>query len=449
MKHITEVLTAQQRMKRAMILSRNRSKIERARERSRGRLADAKKIVERAMRLARKIVRTRVVGERGERYEELSTAEKVEIDKVMQKRKDAVKKVALRLIQNVRKKEFERYKSFYAGKQLDHLHSESVQEQNTEMLLEQMIGAAQHLLITEQDSIRLQRTFGTNDDFDLYKNYFVESLALEDNDSDMAMFRVSLLEDLDKWFKEKWVRVDTKGNIKGDCAREEGEGKPKCLPFDRARGMSKEDRATAARRKRRQDPDVDRPGTGNEPINVATESLIVEKNAPKDPKLWARAKAWAKSTYDVYPSAYANGGAVRWYNKRGGKWKKISEDVLIEAQAKRRAGVNYSRSSAFVNLDPIGKGSTIARKQRQGRSRLSGGVPGGRVILGASRVVNARTGLVTKRGISDNRRKVLQIRRAGVIAANMRKAGGGVQRQYTPERSGRSRIRTVAPRARG
>lgn len=333
MQHVTEVLSVQQRIKRAMILSRNRSKIERARERSRARLADAKKIVERAMRLARKIVRTRVVGERGERYEELSAAEKMEIDKVMQKRKDAIKKVALRLIQKVRKKEFERYKSFYMGKQLDHLHTESVEEQNTEMLLEQMIGAAQHLLITEQDNIKLERRFGNNDDFDLYKNYFVEALALEDNDSEMAMLRVSLLEDLDKWFNEKWVRVDTKGNIKGDCAREEGEGKPKCLPFDRARGMSKEDRARAARRKRRQDPDVDRPGTGNEPINVATESLIVEKNAPKDPKLWARAKAWAKSTYDVYPSAYANGGAVRWYNKRGGKWKTISEATAVHTAA--------------------------------------------------------------------------------------------------------------------
>jgi hypothetical protein len=76
-------------------------------------------------------------------------------------------------------------------------------------------------------------------------------------------------EDLRKWFKQKWVRMDTKGNIKGDCARDPGEGKPKCLPQARAHALGKEGRAAAARRKRREDPDPDRHGA---PINVRTES---------------------------------------------------------------------------------------------------------------------------------------------------------------------------------
>jgi hypothetical protein len=77
-----------------------------------------------------------------------------------------------------------------------------------------------------------------------------------------------VMEDLRKWFREKWVRMDTKGNIKGDCAREPGEGKPKCLPLAKARAMDKKDRATATRRKRREDPNPDRRGA---PINVKTE----------------------------------------------------------------------------------------------------------------------------------------------------------------------------------
>lgn len=293
MQPITEVLSVQQRIKRAMILSRNRSKIERARERSRARLADAKKIVERAMRLARKIVRTRVVGERGERYEDLSPAEKMEIDKVMQKRKDAIKKVALRLIQNVRKKEFERYKSFYMGKQLDHLHTESVQEQNTEMLLEQMIEAAQHLLITEEDNIRLESVFGNNDDFDLYKNYFVEALALEDNDSEMAMLRVVLLEKID------------------------------------------------------------------------TELLVAEESVPKNPKLWARAVAWAKRTYDEYPSRWANQGAAKWYKKHGGEWKTISEDVLAEL-AVYKHGAESQGARRWVRVRP---GTRVRTQQKHRAAR--------------------------------------------------------------------------------
>jgi len=45
--------------------------------------------------------------------------------------------------------------------------------------------------------------------------------------------------------------------------------------------MSKDDRAKSARRKRRKDPDVDRPGTGNKPINVKTEA-IDRHGIPKD-----------------------------------------------------------------------------------------------------------------------------------------------------------------------
>ena len=78
-----------------------------------------------------------------------------------------------------------------------------------------------------------------------------------------------LSEDLRKWFgkgkKGDWIRVGTDGDIKGDCAREPGEGKPKCMPRDKAHSMSKKDRATPARRKRREDPVADRKGKGGKP----------------------------------------------------------------------------------------------------------------------------------------------------------------------------------------
>ncbi len=85
----------------------------------------------------------------------------------------------------------------------------------------------------------------------------------------MKSFKQYLGEDLRKWFKQKWVRMDTKGNIKGDCAREPGEGKPKCLPQAKAHAIGKEARASAAQRKRREDPNPERRGA---PINVKTES---------------------------------------------------------------------------------------------------------------------------------------------------------------------------------
>ena len=75
-------------------------------------------------------------------------------------------------------------------------------------------------------------------------------------------------ESLHDWFnKEKWVRMDTKGNIKGPCAKEPGEGKPKCLPQAKAHSLGKKGRASAAARKRREDPNPERSGKA---INVNT-----------------------------------------------------------------------------------------------------------------------------------------------------------------------------------
>ena len=52
---------------------------------------------------------------------------------------------------------------------------------------------------------------------------------------------------------------------------------------------------------------------------------LEEKNVPTSPEKWARAKAMAKSKFDVYPSAYANGWAAKKYKEMGGGWKSVSE----------------------------------------------------------------------------------------------------------------------------
>ena len=75
-------------------------------------------------------------------------------------------------------------------------------------------------------------------------------------------------ENLRQWFKDKWVRFGPDGKIRGDCARgSEKEGKPKCLPRSKANALGKKGRASAAARKRREDPNPDRKGAA---INVST-----------------------------------------------------------------------------------------------------------------------------------------------------------------------------------
>tara|TARA_R110002012_G_scaffold182378_3_gene348766 strand:+ start:38505 stop:41600 length:3096 start_codon:yes stop_codon:yes gene_type:complete len=44
------------------------------------------------------------------------------------------------------------------------------------------------------------------------------------------------------------------------------------------------------------------------------------KPKPTNPSLWSRAKSMAKEKFDVYPSAYANAWAAKWYKSKGGGW---------------------------------------------------------------------------------------------------------------------------------
>ena len=50
--------------------------------------------------------------------------------------------------------------------------------------------------------------------------------------------------------------------------------------------------------------------------------VILEKNKPTNSNLWKSCVDWAKSKYNVWPSAYACGAAAKRYKSKGGKWKK-------------------------------------------------------------------------------------------------------------------------------
>ena len=57
-------------------------------------------------------------------------------------------------------------------------------------------------------------------------------------------------------------------------------------------------------------------------------SLLTEgKNKPTNPKLWAQSLAWARSRYDVCPSAYCNGAAAKRYKSKGGGWRKVKKST--------------------------------------------------------------------------------------------------------------------------
>ena len=104
------------------------------------------------------------------------------------------------------------------------------------------------------------RAAGKTEAASVYRKYINANKATESLDV--------IEENLRDWFKDKWVRFGPDGKIRGDCARgSESEGKPKCLPQSKAHSLGKKGRASAAARKRRQDPDANRSGAA---INVST-----------------------------------------------------------------------------------------------------------------------------------------------------------------------------------
>ena len=75
-----------------------------------------------------------------------------------------------------------------------------------------------------------------------------EKMPFEEN---VEKLKEYIRENLRNWFKkEKWVRIDTQGNIAGKCGTMK-KGKPtqRCLPLAKARSLSKKQRAATARKK--------------------------------------------------------------------------------------------------------------------------------------------------------------------------------------------------------
>lgn len=171
-------------------------------------------------------------------------------------------------------------------------------------------------------------------------------------------FGDQLEENLNKWFKEKWVRFGPDGKIRGDCARgSSSEGKPKCLPKKKAQALGKKGRKYAGAKKRREDPNPERKGKAknvatkkksNESINegvpfsqcpkcrgpIVHESMMTEKQDACYHKV--------KSRYKVWPSAYASGALVQCRKKGASNWgtggKKKNESSIMKGIVDEFAG---------------------------------------------------------------------------------------------------------------
>ena len=154
--------------------------------------------------------------------------------------------------------------------------------------------------------------------------------------SDMVAFMRELIkeelsiESLRNWFDEEWVRIDTQGNITGPCGTMKNKKVPsRCLPKAKAQSLSKAERAATARKKKKAGktgkqfvPNTKKAKVTKEEKAELYFTILESDYKPTNSGLWSRAIAAAKRKFDVYPSAYANAWASKWYKGKGGKWKK-------------------------------------------------------------------------------------------------------------------------------
>jgi hypothetical protein len=86
---------------------------------------------------------------------------------------------------------------------------------------------------------------------------------------------------------------------------------------------------------------------------------VNEENEPTNPELWDRAIAAAKREYDVYPSAYANAFASKWYKEKGGDWKTKKESVNESSVEIGDIVFFPPANSAATVIDRFGRSVTV------------------------------------------------------------------------------------------
>lgn len=311
---LQEVVSVQSRIKKAARARSMKGRLAMGRRRALKRRASRSSMQRRAQRTARRFMRARIL--RGQKYSKLSYSARAALDKRIKLKTKSVNRLAAKLLPRLSAAEQRRKpgQAFKTPRGLGAMAGLSgikgIKEALETIMREQALTPAiiqslekksnEHNIpyeVLETVYYRGLADFASGHRptltpqqwaFNRVNSYIHEGLTYHTADSDLAegvheikkakgaalrlrnKGKAAVSEDLRQWFKQKWVRMDTKGNIKGDCAREEGEGKPKCLPLAKARAMDKDDRAAAARRKRREDPVADRQGKGGAPINVAT-----------------------------------------------------------------------------------------------------------------------------------------------------------------------------------
>jgi len=109
------VLDLQQRRKRAIQMRKIAPKLQRARAIAMHRLAGDKQLKRRAFKMAKDILRKRYAGQRGAHYHELGPTDRISVDKQIDSKVSAIKRIAARLMPRLKQAEAKRLQAVRSG----------------------------------------------------------------------------------------------------------------------------------------------------------------------------------------------------------------------------------------------------------------------------------------------------------------------------------------------
>ena len=192
-------------------------------------------------------------------------------------------------------------------------------------------------------------------------------------------------EDLRKWFSKTdpagdWKRINSKGEAIGPCAREPGEPKPKCMSRAKRESLTKKERASAVRAKRKHDPNPERKG---EPINVSNfgkgklseekkeANLFKDSNGKVRIFMLRRAAAKEAHTTNGTVMPYKNGYVIKLKeeNNHVQSTNQLSENQtknhrINEGVAELTTGQEYARGEGITGPSNISTQETGISRQK-------------------------------------------------------------------------------------
>ena len=198
-------------------------------------------------------------------------------------------------------------------------------------------------------------------------------------------FEEVFTEDLRKWFSKTdpagdWKRINSKGEAIGPCAREPGEPKPKCMSRAKRESLTKKERASAVRAKRKHDPNPERKG---EPINVSNygkgklseekkeANLFKDKNGKVRIFMLRRAAAKEAHTTNGTVMPYKNGYVIKLKeeNNHVQSTNQLSENQtknhrINEGVAELTTGQEYARGEGITGPSNISTQETGSSRQK-------------------------------------------------------------------------------------